>query len=74
MSRRRFVQALTEESTEQLCEIYHSHIDFAFRKRTHAILLSAWIKRFGGSGIDGLKSLPIPGRPPIYTEDEVCQL
>ena len=73
----------------------YGHSDFAFRKRAHAILLSAkgatinqlqdifevdrdtisaWIKRFKTSGVEGLKSLPIPGRPPIYTEDELRQL
>ena len=36
--------------------------------------ISAWIKRFETSGVEGLKSLPIPGRPPIYTDDEVRQL
>jgi transposase len=36
--------------------------------------ISAWIKRFETSGVEGLKSLPIPGRPPIYTEDELRQL
>ena len=95
MSRLKFVKTPTEEIKEQLSEIYHDHPDFAFRKRAHAILLSAkgitinqlqdifevdrdtisaWIKRFETSGVEGLKSLPIPGRPPIYTEDEVRQL
>jgi len=36
--------------------------------------ISAWITRFEQSGIDGLHDCPRPGRPPIYTEDEVHQL
>ena len=41
MSRLKFVKTPTEEIKEQLSEIYHGHSDFAFRKRAHAILLSA---------------------------------
>ena len=95
MPRLRFVKALTEEIKAQLSEIHHGHADFAFRKRAHAILLSAkgitvnqlhdifevdrdtvsaWIKRFETSGVEGLQSLPRPGRPAIYTEGEVRQL
>ena len=36
--------------------------------------VSAWITRFEQSGVDGLKPLPRPGRPPIYSADEVRQL
>jgi transposase len=35
--------------------------------------VSAWIGLFEQSGVDGLKPLPRPGRPPIYNEDEVRQ-
>jgi transposase len=36
--------------------------------------VGTWFGRFEASGVEGLKSLPKPGRPPIYTEDEVRQL
>jgi len=36
--------------------------------------VSAWLDLFEQSGVDGLKPLPRPGRPAIYTEDEVRQL
>lgn len=35
--------------------------------------VSKWLNLFETSGIDGLKPLPRPGRPPIYTSDEVRQ-
>ena len=36
--------------------------------------VSAWFDLFEQSGIEGLKPLPRPGRPTIYTADEVRQL
>jgi transposase len=36
--------------------------------------VSAWLDLFEQSGADGLKPLPRPGRPTIYTADEVRQL
>lgn len=36
--------------------------------------VSAWFDWFEQSGVEGLKPLPRPGRPAIYTEDEVRQL
>jgi transposase len=36
--------------------------------------VSAWLDLFEQSGADGLKPLPRPGRPALYTEDEVRQL
>ena len=36
--------------------------------------VSAWFDLFEQSGVEGLKPLPRPGRPAIYTEDEVRQL
>jgi len=36
--------------------------------------VSAWLDLFEQSGADGLKPLPRPGRPAIYTGDEVRQL
>jgi transposase len=36
--------------------------------------VSAWLDLFEQSGAEGLKPLPRPGRPAIYTEDEVRQL
>ena len=36
--------------------------------------VSAWLDMFEQSGSDGLKPLQRPGRPTIYTEDEVRQL
>lgn len=36
--------------------------------------VSAWFDLFEQSGTEGLKPLPRPGRPAIYTEDEVRQL
>jgi hypothetical protein len=32
----RFIQALTEESKEQISEIYHGHADFAFTPTLHS--------------------------------------
>lgn len=95
MPRLRCVKSVSDEAKEQLAEILRSAPDFAFRKRAHAILLSAmgytinplrdifdadrdtvaaWFERFEASGVEGLKSLPKPGRPPIYTPDEVGRL
>lgn len=36
--------------------------------------VAAWFDRFEAGGVEGLKSLPKPGRPPIYTADEVRRL
>jgi len=36
--------------------------------------ISHWLSRFEQSGLDGLQNLSRPGRPPIYTEDEIQQL
>ena len=36
--------------------------------------VSAWLDLFEQSGAEGLKPLPRPGRPTIYTADEVRQL
>jgi transposase len=36
--------------------------------------VSAWFDLFEQSGTEGLKPLPRPGRPALYTEDEVHQL
>ena len=36
--------------------------------------VSKWIDLFETSGIEGLKPLPRPGRPPVYTDGEVLQL
>lgn len=36
--------------------------------------VAAWFDRFEAGGVEGLKSLPKPGRPPIYTPDELGQL
>lgn len=95
MPRLRFVKNVSEEAREELGEAFRKAPDFAFRKRAHAVLLSAmghtinqlqaifevdrdtvttWFDRFEASGVEGLKSLPKPGRPPIYTEDEVRRL
>jgi transposase len=95
MPRLRFVKNVTDEAKAQLAEAFRSAPDFAFRKRAHAVLLSAtghtinqlqaifdadrdtiaaWFDRFEASGVEGLKSLPKPGRPPIYTPDEVRRL
>jgi transposase len=95
MPRLRFVKNVSDEAKEQLSKVYHNAPDFAFRKRAHAVLLSAmghtinqlqaifevdrdtvaaWFDRFEAGGVEGLKSLPKPGRPPIYTEDEVGRL
>lgn len=95
MNHLRFVQKLSEETKQQLDEIYRRHPGFAYRQRAHAILLSdkgftinqlqdifavdrdtvsAWLNLYEQAGIDGLKPLPRPGRPPIYTDDEVRRL
>lgn len=95
MPRLRFVKNVSDEAKEQLNEVFRNAPDFAFRKRAHAVLLSAmghtinqlqaifdadrdtvaaWFDRFEASGVEGLKSLPKPGRPPIYTQDEVRRL
>ena len=95
MPRLRFVKNVTEEAKERLDDVFRNAPDFAFRKRAHAVLLSAtghtinqlqaifdvdrdtvatWFDRFEASGVEGLKSLPKPGRPPIYTPDEVGRL
>jgi transposase len=91
----RFVKNVTEEAKERLDDVFRNAPDFAFRKRAHAVLLSAaghtirqlqaifgadrdtiaaWFDRFESGGAEGLKSLPKPGRPPIYTPDEVGRL
>jgi len=36
--------------------------------------VSAWFDLFEQSGVEGLKPVPRPGRPAIYSEDEVRQL
>jgi transposase len=36
--------------------------------------VAAWFARFEAGGVEGLKSLPKPGRPPIYTPDGVRQV
>jgi transposase len=36
--------------------------------------VSTWLDWFEQSGVEGLKPLPRPGRPTIYTADEVRQL
>ncbi len=95
MPRLRFVKNVSDEAKAQLTEAFRNAPDFAFRKRAHAVLLSAaghtlnqlqaifgadrdtvatWFNRFEAGGVEGLKSLPKPGRPPIYTPDEVSQL
>jgi transposase len=95
MPRLRFVKNVSDEAKEQLSKVYQNAPDFAFRKRAHAVLLSAmgytinqlqdifevdrdtvaaWFDRFEAGGVEGLKSLPKPGRPPTYTEDEVRRL
>jgi transposase len=95
MPRLRFVKNVSDEAKAQLTEAFRNAPDFAFRKRAHAVLLSAmghtinqlqaifdvdrdtvaaWFDRFEAGGVEGLKSLPKPGRPSIYTPDEVRQL
>jgi len=33
--------------------------------------VGTWFDRFEAAGVEGLRSLPKPGRPTIYTKDEV---